>query len=85
MANIQLRQILNKRKQTARQVEQLTRELDIEVHIQDVRGEWIWGNPQPEDAIRQSIEAAGETLGWIYGNGHTELISSLIAHLAEKE
>ncbi|MCB9319898.1 MAG: GAF domain-containing protein [Lewinellaceae bacterium] len=85
MAGIQLRQLLNKRKQTARQLEQLIIELNVDVHIRDMQGEWVWGNPQADDAHNEAIIAGGETLGWLYGNGQTSLLSGLIGHLAEKE
>ena len=85
MAGIQLKQLLNKRKSAAKHLEQLTQDLHAEVHIQDLRGDWIWGSPQPEDRARLAIETGGETIGWICGNGHTELIAGLIGHLAEKE
>lgn len=84
MSNISLKSILNKRKPAIGLIQQVIADLNLEISIQDLKGNWLWGEPRETDSGKFPIRLGKDVLGWVFGEGKAASVADLISHLAEK-
>ena len=85
MTRISLKNIVGKKSQINADILALTKELNIEIWIEDEQGKILLGNHIQESSSSFPVLLGDEILGWVKGNEKGLIIANLLSHLAVKE
>ncbi|HWI93165.1 MAG TPA: adenylate/guanylate cyclase domain-containing protein [Flavisolibacter sp.] len=85
MAKISLKQIVGKNNDINSYLIALTKELGIEIWIEDVNGKVLMGASAGPSFFSFPVVCDQETIGWVKGNEKGILIANFLSHLAKKE
>jgi class 3 adenylate cyclase len=85
MSKVNLKNVIGKKGDINADILALTKELNIEIWIEDAKGKVLMGNPLQEGFSSFPIAHENEVLGWIKGDEKGIIIANLLSHLADKE
>ena len=84
MTQIRFKKLLAK-KEVAKILNEVSRDISATVGIQDHQGNLLWGEIPENPSGRYPITIGDEVLGWVVSIGEAASISSLLSYLAKEE
>lgn len=85
MTQENLKRILTKKKEVASIIEDIIRDANTHLAVQDVDGHLLLGECSEGTLNKHSIHCESEVIGWVTGGTEAPLIATLLSYLSAKE